>query len=150
LYPEHGIASLNFVEFPENVPVRFDITSDAPMNSFWIPQLSGQIYAMTGMVTKLHLLAERTGEYAGSSANLSGKGFSGMKFVARVVTEKEFTEWVAAMQNGSSILDTHTYNVLAKDSMNEPVSYFVLKESNLFDSVIARYMHPPNATHPTH
>src|SRR5690606_14365239 len=46
IYPEEGIASVNFLQIPVGRPVRFEITADAPMNSFWIPHLGGQIYAM--------------------------------------------------------------------------------------------------------
>ena len=42
---------------------EFLITADAPMNSFQIPQLAGQIYAMAGMQTKLHVLANKVGDF---------------------------------------------------------------------------------------
>ena len=35
IYPEEKIATVNFVQFPEKVPINFEITADAPMNSFW-------------------------------------------------------------------------------------------------------------------
>src|SRR6185369_1742612 len=35
IYPDQNIATVNFVEFPENTPVNFELTADAPMNSFW-------------------------------------------------------------------------------------------------------------------
>jgi len=46
IYPEYGIASVNELAFPANVPVNFKITSDTAMNSFFIPQLGSQIYSM--------------------------------------------------------------------------------------------------------
>jgi cytochrome o ubiquinol oxidase subunit 2 len=70
IYPQQGVASVNFVQFPANQPVRFQITADAPMNSFWIPQLGGQIYAMPGMATELNLSADQNGNYYGSSAHI--------------------------------------------------------------------------------
>jgi cytochrome o ubiquinol oxidase subunit 2 len=76
IYPEQKIATVNFFQFPEKTPINFEITSDAPMNSFWLPELGGQIYAMPGMSTKLHLIADTEGSYRGSSANISGTGFS--------------------------------------------------------------------------
>ena len=76
IYPEENIATVNYVRMPVNKPVRFEITADAPMNSFWIPQLGGQIYAMTGMVTQLHLEATEEGKFNGLSANYSGDGFA--------------------------------------------------------------------------
>ena len=55
IYPEEKIASVNFVQIPKETPIRFEITADAPMNSFWIPHLGGQIYAMPKMKTELNL-----------------------------------------------------------------------------------------------
>jgi cytochrome o ubiquinol oxidase subunit 2 len=86
IYPDLGIATVNQLAFPKDTPVNFRITSDVAMNSFFIPQLGGQIYAMAGMETKLHLLANEAGSYDGMSANYSGAGFSGMKFKA-IATE---------------------------------------------------------------
>ena len=61
IYPEHNIAAVNHITFPVNVPVSFKITSDTVMTSFFIPQLGSQIYAMAGMQTRLHLMADQTG-----------------------------------------------------------------------------------------
>jgi cytochrome o ubiquinol oxidase subunit 2 len=90
IYPEQGIATVNFVEFPKATPVNFVLTADAPMNSFWIPQLGGQIYAMSGMATQTHLMADEVGEYAGSAAEISGAGFANMKFTAKSTTNEDF------------------------------------------------------------
>jgi len=96
IYPEQNIATVNEVRFPEKTPLSFKITSNFTMNSFFIPQLGGQIYAMAGMQTHLHLLANETGVY---------RGFSQMRFKAHSVTEQQFNEWVAAVKagNGSTI-----------------------------------------------
>jgi cytochrome o ubiquinol oxidase subunit 2 len=63
IYPEQGIATVNELAFPKDVPVEFKITSNSVMNSFFIPQLGGQIYAMAGMQTKLHLIGNEAGKY---------------------------------------------------------------------------------------
>jgi len=76
IYPKYNIATVNMAQIPEDTPIDFEVTADAPMNSFWIPQLGGQIYAMSGMATHLNLMADQPGEYRGSSANLSGEGFA--------------------------------------------------------------------------
>ena len=77
IYPDLGIATVNQVAFPVGTPVNFRITSDSVMNSFFIPQLGSQIYAMAGMQTRLHLIADEAGDYAGVSANYSGQGYLG-------------------------------------------------------------------------
>ena len=105
IYPEQNIATVNEVRFPEKTPISFKITSNFTMNSFFIPQLGGQIYAMAGMQTHLHLLADEPGVFRGFSANYSGYGFSQMRFKAHSVTEPEFAQWVEAVKagNGTSI-----------------------------------------------
>ena len=90
IYPQYDIATVNYIEIPTDRPVNFRITSAAPMNSFFIPQLAGQIYAMTGMITKLHLIAENPGKYRGFSANYTGTGFAHMQFYAHVTSQGDF------------------------------------------------------------
>jgi len=143
IYPEQGIASVNLVQFPEKTPINFQITAEAPMNSFWIPQLGGQIYAMPAMRTKLHLLANETGDFRGASSNFSGKGFAGMHFIARASTEKEFDQWVQKVRGIGQPLNWSSYKELAEKSENNPVSYYKLGQQNLFDQVIEQYTVPP-------
>ncbi len=57
IYPDEHIATVNFLEFPEGTPVSFKLTADAPMSSFWIPQLGSQMFAMQGMQNQLHLIS---------------------------------------------------------------------------------------------
>lgn len=136
IYPEEQIATVNFFQIPVGTPIRFEITADAPMNSFWIPHLGGQIYAMPGMKTLLHLIADEAGTYRGSSANLSGEGFSGMSFFVKASTEAEFQEWVAKTKSSGQSID---YAALSRPSKNNPVELFQ-SEDGLFDKIIMKYM----------
>ena len=108
IYPEQDIATINELRFPEQTPLALRITSNFTMNSFFIPALGGQIYAMAGMQTHLNLLADETSPaegYRGFSSNYSGYGFSQMHFRAHSVTDAQFTQWVDAVKagNGTSI-----------------------------------------------
>lgn len=105
IYPEQNIATVNELRFPEKTPLSLRITSNFTMNSFFIPALSGQIYAMAGMQTHLNMLADETGVFRGFSSNYSGYGFSQMRFRAHAVTDAQFAEWVSAVKagNGSSV-----------------------------------------------
>ena len=100
IYPDHNIATVNELRFPEKHPVALKLTSNFTMNSFFIPALSGQIYAMAGMQTHLNLLADETGEFRGFSSNYSGYGFSQMRFKAHAVTESQFADWIGAVKAG--------------------------------------------------
>jgi cytochrome o ubiquinol oxidase subunit II len=139
IYPDLGIATVNQLAFPVGTPVNFNITSDSVMNSFFIPQLGGQIYAMAGMQTKLHLIADEAGDYAGESANFSGKGFSDMKFRAIASSPEEFNAWVAKVRASSDRLDMNRYNGVSQPGEQAPVTYFSTVDPNLFHNIIARY-----------
>lgn len=142
LYPEEKIASVNFLQIPEQVPIHFEITADAPMNSFWIPHLGGQIYAMPSMKTELNLIANDTGDFRGSSANLSGEGFAGMHFITRASSEEKYHEWVASSQKSAQLLTFDTYQELAAPSQDHPVEIFQLSEAALFHRILMKYMQP--------
>ncbi|MGK2960306.1 MAG: cytochrome o ubiquinol oxidase subunit II [Candidatus Malihini olakiniferum] len=141
IYPELGIATVNELAFPTNVPVSFRITSDTVMNSFFIPRLGGQIYAMAGMQTKLHLIANEPGKYDGISSGYSGNGFSGMKFTAIATpNQQEFAQWVATVRASSKTLDSvEEFNALAKPSKFHSVEYFSSLQPELFENLIRKF-----------
>lgn len=142
IYPEEGIASINYFQIPKDTPIHFEITADAPMNSFWIPDLGGQIYAMPNMKTELYLMANKTGDFMGASANLSGEGFAGMHFVVRASSEEEYLQWIKASKENSNDLDQKTYQQLSLPSKNNSVKLYALKDSSLFNQILMKYMHP--------
>jgi cytochrome o ubiquinol oxidase subunit II len=139
IYPDLGIASVNQLAIPVGTPVNFRITSDTVMNSFFIPQLGGQIYAMAGMQTRLHLIADHSGDYAGLAANFSGKGFSDMKFRTLATSPEDFNAWVAKVRASSDRLDMDRYHAVSEPSQKDPVRYFSTVDPKLFNNIIARY-----------
>lgn len=141
IYPNERIATVNYVVFPQDVPVNFRITADAPMNAFHIPQLGGQVYAMKGMTAQLHLMASAVGDYKGLSTNFSGDGFSDMRFVAHVVTDDEYKSWVDEVKGGTGTLSKELYdNVLVKPSVNNPADIYSNVEENLYTTIIMKFM----------
>ncbi|WP_213879100.1 ubiquinol oxidase subunit II [Pseudomonas sp. dw_358] len=139
IYPDQGIATVNKVVFPANTPVRFLITSDSVMNSFFIPALGGQIYAMAGMQTQLHLIANENGEFDGISANYSGAGFSGMKFKAVATSQADFNAWVSDVKGAPKQLDSAEYAALLKPSERNPVELYSSYQPNLFQIILDKY-----------
>lgn len=167
VYPELNIATVNEIVFPVNTPVNFEITSNATMNSFFIPELGGQIYAMAGMRTKLHLIADELSDrdgkpgfgpndgYRGMSANYSGYGFSHMRFRAHAVTNEEYAAWVDQVKTSGKTLDMATLRSLrdepkTRPTQPHPVTYFSSVEPGFFQSVMDQYMpavHGSEASH---
>ncbi|RDI43401.1 ubiquinol oxidase subunit II [Aquicella lusitana] len=142
IYPEQNIATINFVQFPAGVPVTFLITAEGPMNSFQIPQLAGQIYAMAGMQTKLNLIANAEGDYAGISANFSGDGFAGMKFTARASSQAQFDQWVKSVKQSPDKLTMAAYHRLVQPSENNRIQQFSAANSKIFEMAIMKSMMP--------
>lgn len=139
IYPEQGIATVNKIVFPANTPINFQITSDTVMNSFFIPGLGGQIYAMAGMQTKLHLIANENAEFDGISANYSGAGFTGMKFKAIATSQADFDAWVSDVKKAPKQLEKAEYEALSKPSQNNPVELYSSFTPNLFQTIVDKY-----------
>ena len=142
IYPEQGIATVNELAAPVDVPIRFKITSSSVMNSFYIPALAGQIYAMPGMETKLHAVINRVGDYEGFSANYSGAGFSGMRFTFRGMAPQDFHRWVDATRAGQGTLDRTAYLQLEKPSEREPSRRYARVAPDLYDAIVDRCVEP--------
>lgn len=140
IYPEENIASVNYLRIPEDTPVKFQITADAPMNSFWIPQLGGQIYAMPGMATELHLMAENSGTYDGYSANISGEGFAHMRFIAESTSQTDYEKWVEDAKSQPASLSMATYGTLKQPGIEEEIKAYADVNTGLFSSIINSYM----------
>ena len=137
IYPEQGIATVNELAAPVDVPISFKITASSVMNSFFIPALAGQIYAMPGMQTKLHAVINKPGEFEGFSANYSGAGFSGMRFKFHGLSNGDFDQWVAKVKAGKEgELTREKYLKLEVPSEREPVRHYASVDSTLYDAIL--------------
>jgi cytochrome o ubiquinol oxidase subunit 2 len=140
LYPGQNIASLNQLVVPVGVPVHFTLTSGSVMNSFFVPQLGGQIAVMNGMVTQLSLQADRPGIYRGQSAQFSGDGFSGMNFTMRAVPQPEYDAWIAGARAAGPVLNLPAYRALARQSENVPPATWRAIQPGLFDGIARQHV----------
>lgn len=142
IYPEYGVASVNELAAPVDRPIRFHITSSSVMNSFYIPALAGQIYAMPGMETKLHAVINHPGEYEGFSANYSGDGFSHMRFAFHGLDHAGFDQWIAGVRQGDQALDRDRYLELEKPSEKVPAIHFSSVDGALWDAILNMCVEP--------
>jgi len=139
VYPQLGIASVNELAMPVGTPVDFRVTSDGAITSFFIPALGGQIYAMAGMQTQLHLIADHPGTYTGIAANYNGPGFSDMHFKTLALDQADFDDWVAQVRDAGRRLDQAGYARLARPSIAHPVEHYAAVDPRLFQSLIDKY-----------
>lgn len=141
IYPEQNIATVNEIAIPVGSPIHFKITSASVMNSFFIPALGSQIYAMPGMQTQLYLLATKQGIYNGFSSNYSGHGFSGMKFNVIVKSNiNEFNQWIKKVKLSSKNLNNEDlFKNLLKLRSNFSVMYFSNVIKNLYEKLVLSF-----------
>lgn len=137
-YPEQGIATVNYLQIPEDTPIKFELTSDAPMNSFWIPQLGGQIYTMSGMAMTLYLQADEIGHYFGTGANFSGEHFADMTFDVNATSQEDFDAFIAKTKKVPTKLTKEGYDELAMPGKSG-VRYFSSIPEGLFEQTVTKY-----------
>ena len=138
IYPHEGIASLNRLVVPAGVPLRFRLTSTTVMNSFFVPQLGSQIYAMPNMVTRLNLEADQPGTFEGLSAQFSGDGFSDMRFDLVSTEAEAFKDWVNSTKAQGGILDARTFEELERPAKADGVQTYAQVSEGLFDRISSR------------
>jgi cytochrome o ubiquinol oxidase subunit II len=142
IYPDQGVASVNQLVVPAGQPVHFSITSASVMNVFFVPQLGSMIYAMNGMVTELHLQANRPADLWGLSAQFSGDGFSDMNFKVKSLPQDQFQTWAAQTRQGGPKLDQAAYEVLKQQSQHvKPYTYSAVAP-DLFKAIATQKIAP--------
>jgi cytochrome o ubiquinol oxidase subunit 2 len=142
IYPEQRIATVNELVVPAGRPVHFSLTSASVMNSFFVPQLGGMIATMNRMVTQLHLVADRPGNYYGQSTQFSGDGFADMNFVLRAVPPESFSEWVTAVREKGPVLNRAAYGSLVKQSRDVRPFTYRAADPALFHAIVHQELPP--------
>lgn len=140
IYPEQGVASVNTLALPVDSTAHFSLTSGSVMNMFFVPQLGSMIATMNGMVTQLHLRADKIGDYYGQSAQFSGGGFSDMHFTLKALSPENFNNWVVQTRQSPLKLDDATYLSLAhKREASAPILYGSI-DAELFEKIATRQL----------
>lgn len=142
IYPQYNIASVNELAAPVDRPIAFRITSGTVMNSFFIPALAGQIYAMAGMQTRLHAVINQPGSYVGFSANYSGSGFSRMRFTFQGRSDADFDAWVGEVRASGSLLDRNSFLELERPTENSPVIRYGNIDPDIFNLIVNMCVEP--------
>jgi cytochrome o ubiquinol oxidase subunit 2 len=141
-YPQYGVATVNQLALPTDRPIKFKITATSIMNSFYIPALAGQVYAMPGMQTQLHAVLNQPGSFEGFSANYSGAGFSGMHFKTLGMDAAGFDQWIGKVKGSQLQLNDANYLKLEKPSEEVPAIGFSAYAPGLYDRILNQCTHP--------
>lgn len=116
IYPDQGIASVGTLALPVGRPVSLHMTSATVMQSFFIPSLGSQIYAMGGMVSQLNLEASKPGKSLGENTMYNGNGFHLQKFMAVAMSPADFKAWINKARTTGLPLDAKNLTILARRS----------------------------------
>ncbi|MEG3114869.1 ubiquinol oxidase subunit II [Salinicola sp. 4072] len=140
IYPDEGIATVNELAIPVDTPVHFRVTSGTVMNSFMIPTLGSQIYAMAGMDNDVYLEGNEIGTFRGRSTQYSGEGFSEMLFDTHVTSDADFQAWVDKIkQSPNTMMFPEDYEQIAEPSIAHPVEYFSQVSPDFYGDLINSY-----------
>lgn len=139
IYPEQGIATVGEAAVIVDRPVEWKLTSTTVMNAFYVPDMAGMIYAMSGMETELNAVMNEPGIYDGFSAQYSGAGFSHMRFDLHASDKAGFDAWVEKVRAGSTgELTRDVFQELDKPSENHPITYYDGVEEGIWRRILNR------------
>ena len=79
---------------PVDTRVRFLITANDVIHSWWVPDFAIKQDAIPGFINTAWTRAEETGIYRGNCTELCGKNHGFMPVVVKVVEKDEYNDWV--------------------------------------------------------
>lgn len=86
----------NALVLPVGTKVRFVLTADDVIHSWWVPALGWKQDAVPGIVNEAWAKIDKPGIYRGQCAELCGKDHGFMPIVVKAVSQQEFAQWLAA------------------------------------------------------
>ncbi|WP_444995971.1 cytochrome c oxidase subunit II [Aliikangiella sp. IMCC44359] len=93
--PNYLLEVDNELVIPENIKVRFLVTADDVIHSWWVPELAVKKDAIPGFINETWTKVPKKGTYRGQCTELCGKDHGFMPVVVKVVSMSEFEAWVA-------------------------------------------------------
>ena len=94
-HPHYLLEVDNRLVLPVDTKVRFVITSDDVIHSWWVPALGWKQDAIPGIINEGWTLIEKPGIYRGQCAELCGKDHGFMPIVVEALPKAEFAAWLA-------------------------------------------------------
>src|SRR5690349_2214943 len=107
-YPKEGVQVSGLgipgpeVVVPVGQPIRFVVTSDDVIHSFYVPQFLFKRDVVPGRQNVFDMTVEEAGTYHGQCAEFCGVGHSAMPFTVRAVTPDEYTAWLGSERAAGS------------------------------------------------
>lgn len=96
--PNYLLEVDNELVVPINKKIRFLITANDVIHSWWVPDFAVKKDAIPGFINESWTRINEPGIYRGQCTELCGKDHGFMPVVVRAVPEKEYDEWLAKKQ----------------------------------------------------
>ena len=87
---------------PQGEKVRFTLTSSDVVHGFWIPAFMIQMQNLPGVSNHLEFTANKLGDFPGRCNILCGRDHSRMLFTVRVVTPKQYQDYLNTLEASQS------------------------------------------------
>jgi cytochrome c oxidase subunit 2 len=119
-YGQFGFTTANEFVIPAGKVVVFKLRSDNVIHSFWLPKIAGKVDLIPGRANQMWMMADdglaatdgydhgpvaadkyENGLYYGQCAQYCGESHAFMLFRARVVSDKDFAQWIADSQKNA-------------------------------------------------
>lgn len=98
----------NPLVIPANTPVKFLITANDVIHSWWVPDFGIKKDAVPGIINESHATVLETGTYRGMCAELCGRDHAYMPIVVEVVEPEEFEQWLAEQRGDTAAAGSDT------------------------------------------
>jgi cytochrome c oxidase subunit II len=107
----------NRLVVPVNTRIRFLLTADDVIHSWWVPELGWKRDAIPGMVNEAWTLIEEEGVYRGQCAELCGKDHGFMPIVVEAVSREAYDAWVADQRQDMAAVAHDTARLWTRDEL---------------------------------
>jgi cytochrome c oxidase subunit 2 len=104
---------------PVGKKIRVQVTASDVIHSFTIPAFGVRIDAVPGRLNESWFQAERVGIYYGQCSKICGKDHAFMPIAFRVVSEKDYADWLAAAKKKFAAAPAHDQFAENQGPMNQ-------------------------------
>ncbi len=104
---------------PAGKKVRFLVTANDVIHSWWVPELAVKKDAIPGFINETWARTTEQGIYRGQCAELCGKDHGFMPIVVNVVSEEEYGEWMATKQAEAAEISELMAQTFSMDELME-------------------------------
>jgi cytochrome c oxidase subunit 2 len=107
------------VVIPVDTKVRFLITANDVIHSWWVPALAVKRDAIPGFINEVWTKATEEGVYRGQCAELCGKNHGFMPIVVNVVSKEEYKQWLSGKQEEAAQIKDLMAQTFTMDELME-------------------------------